>query len=225
MTDQRKGSVKPCLAKVVGSNPIAPTIYRRVTLVTRHFAIYYWHMKTTQRGFIVPLLLVIIALLFVGGGAYVYTQQSHSTQSQTVTSATASLIIDPKTVKVGDVFGSWVVSSIEPSTYDSIGTRMSGAVNFTGTVTLHGRLSEDTYVGIVFAPDSTEISKLPFVDITQDKTFELDDGSHQLYDASGNATSLLKSLAGKEVTIEIKDFHLSFSAGSMVSAQFVRSVQ
>ena len=31
-------------------------------------------MKTIQRGFIVPLLLVIIALLLAGGGAYVYTQ-------------------------------------------------------------------------------------------------------------------------------------------------------
>lgn len=32
-------------------------------------------MKNTYRGFIVPLLLVIIALMLVGGGAYVYTQK------------------------------------------------------------------------------------------------------------------------------------------------------
>ncbi|OGG92765.1 hypothetical protein A2609_03135 [Candidatus Kaiserbacteria bacterium RIFOXYD1_FULL_47_14] len=32
-------------------------------------------MKTTQRGFVVPLLIVIIALLLAGGGAYVYVQQ------------------------------------------------------------------------------------------------------------------------------------------------------
>jgi hypothetical protein len=31
-------------------------------------------MKTTQRGFIVPLLLIIVAILLAGGGAYFYTQ-------------------------------------------------------------------------------------------------------------------------------------------------------
>ena len=31
-------------------------------------------MKTTHRGFIVPLLLIIVAILLAGGGAYVYMQ-------------------------------------------------------------------------------------------------------------------------------------------------------
>lgn len=31
-------------------------------------------MKTTQKGFIVPLLILIVAVLLVGGGAYFYTQ-------------------------------------------------------------------------------------------------------------------------------------------------------
>ena len=37
-------------------------------------------MKNIQRGFIVPFLLVIIALLIVGGGAYVYTQNKKGNQ-------------------------------------------------------------------------------------------------------------------------------------------------
>ena len=37
-------------------------------------------MKNTQKGFIVQLLLVVIALLFVGGGAYVYTQNKQANQ-------------------------------------------------------------------------------------------------------------------------------------------------
>lgn len=37
-------------------------------------------MKNLQKGFIVPLLLVIIALLFAGGGTYVYTQQKQSNE-------------------------------------------------------------------------------------------------------------------------------------------------
>jgi len=38
-------------------------------------------MKTSHRGFIVPLLLIIIAVLVVGGGAYVYVQQKPNVQS------------------------------------------------------------------------------------------------------------------------------------------------
>ena len=45
-------------------------------------------MKTTQRGFIVPLLLVIIAVLLLGGGVYVYVQKNQTNQSAIV-SATA----------------------------------------------------------------------------------------------------------------------------------------
>ncbi len=38
-------------------------------------------MKNSQRGFIVPLLLIVIALLLVGGGAYVYTQMKQPNPS------------------------------------------------------------------------------------------------------------------------------------------------
>ena len=31
-------------------------------------------MKNTKRGFIVPLLIAIIAVLAIGGGVYLYTQ-------------------------------------------------------------------------------------------------------------------------------------------------------
>lgn len=35
-------------------------------------------MKTSQKGFIVPLLLIIVAVLLAGGGAYFYTQKNTS---------------------------------------------------------------------------------------------------------------------------------------------------
>lgn len=38
------------------------------------------HMKNTQRGFVVPLLVGIIALLLVGGGAYYVTRQQSVVQ-------------------------------------------------------------------------------------------------------------------------------------------------
>ena len=40
-------------------------------------------MKNQQRGFIVPLLLAIIAILLVGGGIYVYTQNKQPAQAVT----------------------------------------------------------------------------------------------------------------------------------------------
>lgn len=47
-------------------------------------------MKTTQRGFIVPLVLVIIALLLVGSGAYVYVQNRQVKQLEIVNQASAT---------------------------------------------------------------------------------------------------------------------------------------
>jgi len=41
-------------------------------------------MKTFQRGFIIPLLLVIIAVLVVGGGIYIYTITIINTQQPTI---------------------------------------------------------------------------------------------------------------------------------------------
>jgi hypothetical protein len=38
-------------------------------------------MKDSQKGFILPLLLVIIAILLIGGGTYVYTQNKRRNQS------------------------------------------------------------------------------------------------------------------------------------------------
>ena len=38
-------------------------------------------MKNSQKGFIVPILLVIIALLVVGGGVYIYKNKKTETPS------------------------------------------------------------------------------------------------------------------------------------------------
>lgn len=193
-------------------------------------------MNTTQRGFIVPLLLVIIALLIVGGGAYVYTDQTES-QSQ-VTQATSTtdtqakvnqpsrLIIDPSTVKVGDVFGPWTVKSVAPIGFDSTGTRISGGVDFTGNVTFKGRLSDNPYTGAQFAPDSADLSKMPMANFeTESRGFTLND-SDEVYLPSGELTPLFKSLLDKDdVTIEVQDFHLPFGAGNPTTAEFVRVIQ
>ncbi len=35
-------------------------------------------MKNLQKGYIIPLVIIVIALLAIGGGAYVYSQNKHS---------------------------------------------------------------------------------------------------------------------------------------------------
>ena len=45
-------------------------------------------MKNKQKGFIAPLLMVLVAVLLVGGGAYVYVQTKQTDQSATVTPTT-----------------------------------------------------------------------------------------------------------------------------------------
>lgn len=39
-------------------------------------------MKTTQKGFIIPLLLIIVAILLAGGGAYIYTNSEFTLEEK-----------------------------------------------------------------------------------------------------------------------------------------------
>lgn len=45
-------------------------------------------MKIIQRGFIIPLLLIIFAILLAGGGTYLYVQNKQIKQSDTATQST-----------------------------------------------------------------------------------------------------------------------------------------
>lgn len=52
-------------------------------------------MSNLQRGFIAPLLLALIALLILGGGAYVYMQNKQVSQSAVVTETTQATSTTP----------------------------------------------------------------------------------------------------------------------------------
>ncbi len=45
-------------------------------------------MKNSQKGFVMPLILALIAILLVGGGAYVYTQDKQGNQTNVVSQTT-----------------------------------------------------------------------------------------------------------------------------------------
>lgn len=61
-------------------------------------------MKTTQRGFIVPLLLIIAVILLAGGGAYFYTQNKSENPSVagdvTLPQATSTALTTSQTTQV-----------------------------------------------------------------------------------------------------------------------------
>lgn len=52
-------------------------------------------MQTSQQGFIAPLLLVLIALLLIGGGAYVYVHNRQANQSASVDQTTQATSTSP----------------------------------------------------------------------------------------------------------------------------------
>jgi hypothetical protein len=61
-------------------------------------------MKTTQKavptgrqGFVTPLLLAIIAILLIGGGAYVYVQNKQSKQAEVATPSATTVTSDGTT--------------------------------------------------------------------------------------------------------------------------------
>ncbi|MEK7126140.1 MAG: hypothetical protein AAB517_00115 [Patescibacteria group bacterium] len=67
-------------------------------------------MKNTQKGFIVPLLLIVIALFLAGGGAYVYTQNKQENSS--VISSNQAV---PSTAQTSNSTALPVIYSISPT--------------------------------------------------------------------------------------------------------------
>jgi len=93
-------------------------------------------MKNTERGFIVPLLLVIIAFMLVGGGAYVYTQKKQVVVPVPGSSVSQMVLSEASTTKlIVTQTGVPKIVSISPS---------DGPV---GTVaTIQGSLPEGTKI-------------------------------------------------------------------------------
>jgi hypothetical protein len=60
-------------------------------------------MKNSQKGFIAPLLIIIAAILLIGGGAYIYTKNKSPSVDTQLTSHEPEGIINPK---AGDMFSS-----------------------------------------------------------------------------------------------------------------------
>ncbi|MFA6503222.1 MAG: hypothetical protein WCT45_03150 [Candidatus Paceibacterota bacterium] len=102
-------------------------------------------MKTIQRGFIVPLLLVIIAAMLLGGGAYLYTQTKQSDSS--VSGSTTSTLVTPEVQRAPcadfDALSQFVLGNIEkPDSQNS----MQDEVNYITKKFLWKRNSVEPFV-------------------------------------------------------------------------------
>jgi len=82
---------------------VAIASYSHTRIIDSNCVLESVYMKKSQKGFIAPLILIIIAILVLGGGAYVYTQQKqvnppvtenvalpHTTSTQTTTQASST---------------------------------------------------------------------------------------------------------------------------------------
>lgn len=70
-------------------------------------------MKNPQKGFIVPILIVVIALLAIGGGVYYYNQSGYRIFTTTRMVKEGASLPDPKVTKTGDL-KSEAVNKIQP---------------------------------------------------------------------------------------------------------------
>ncbi|MDO8604012.1 MAG: hypothetical protein Q7K40_01200 [bacterium] len=76
------------------------------------------HCRQAQykKGFIAPLLLALITLLLIGGGAYVYVQKNQSNQPVTATSTTKTVIPNDKGTNGEDHTGSGAQALLKQQT-------------------------------------------------------------------------------------------------------------
>lgn len=120
-------------------------------------------MKTHNRGFIVPLLLAIIALLIVGGGVYVFSQRQQTNSpaivSPTTQSTSTTQVSDLKTYAnstYGFSFNYPGTSYFGTSDYGSIKTFTNSPIAF---VQLTDNSQTEGYLTVSISSNSAEVAK------------------------------------------------------------------
>lgn len=137
-------------------------------------------MKNTQKGF-APVLLVLLAVVVIGGGVYFYTKNNandvqvnnikdtsiNDKNISSTTNKTLSKNINKSFVSVGDKLGSMTVKSVEPFnsefsnlSQNNIKLKLSGPITITGMY--YFVLSESGFSGYCMSDfDEESLAKLP----------------------------------------------------------------
>lgn len=194
----------------------------------------------SQKGFIAPLLLVLIAFLLLGGGAYVYVQQKQANQA-----AVASPIVEAtstaqmqtsrsiKDVHKGDTFGDLTIKDVgyATSSYNGKEYISSAWALYSGSIILSGkvfRINIDTPNPICITIDEKDLYKIPlFKEGNRLTQFCLDNPESSLPTTFRNLRETLLNDEGIPVTIEVNNYQQTVTSESDPSdtASFVRIVQ
>jgi hypothetical protein len=166
-------------------------------------------MKTTQKGFIAPLILIIIAIVILGGGAYVYTQQKQAnplaTENVTLPQATSTAPTTNQTTspaQTNDVAGI-AVTSPKPNELVKLPITVQGQINGNGWVANEG---ETGWVQ-VFDANGKAISSVAILTATTDwlklpTSFQTMVGDRQMMSYIQTDTGYLKFMSKAEKNSE-----------------------
>lgn len=129
-------------------------------------------MKNSQKGFVIPALSMLIAVLLIGGGVYAYTKKAkqdvvmnrsmEATSTETTINeasstspTTSSQLLDIKTVKPGDTFGKLTVSTSSVVLYPD-GSPKSVHISFIGEMILAGTVGMNDMTGALILSTTKE---------------------------------------------------------------------
>ena len=107
-------------------------------------------MKNSQRGFIVPLLLVAIAVLVIGGAAYYYAIQKHvifpPIENKTANQIQESMTETPQDNTIASETANWKTykGSLVPGDYEDTSGTVNYLFNYPDTISVEISLDKRT---------------------------------------------------------------------------------
>ena len=138
----------------------------------------------------------------------------HQVLDVSVNGTIPRLSVDPKTIAIGDMVGPWRTDYILQLSFGTTGMPTKGSIHFTGDLVVSGHLSADSKTdSLLFTPTTGDLLNLPAVEgATPEQFFAL----------TGDVSELA-SQVGKDLSVVIKNFAITFDGGQgpVSSAEFV----
>lgn len=181
-------------------------------------------MKTFPKGFIAPLLLALIAILILGGGAYVYVQNKQVTQPAVVkqtTQATSTGQIAKLQANTASDSNRWTLVSKKDFSFEypaTIFTKVSNFVDLDGAEWWSGSGKNGEF-SVKIIKNTFDRDKIRYKGNIQHTT-EVYLGQKQAYKyQAGDCVSVISSALGEIETIEVTFVHCGGGYSSLVGAK------